>query len=180
MRLFMIHSQWLSSISYSVINYNHLAVLLGPQHLSTLKPEVCALWSASAPGSHHQTLCFCKFTFLDFTYKWYHIVSILLSSILCDQFSSLQLLSHVRLSETPWTAAHQTSLSITNSRSSLKLTCIESVMPSNHLILLSPSSLAFNFSQHQGLFKWVSSWHQVAKVLEFLDSHFCLYNFSLV
>ena len=134
----MIHSQWLSSISYSVINYNHLAVLLGPQHLSTLKPEVCALWSASAPGSHHQTLCFCKFTFLDFTYKWYHIVSILLSSILCDQFSSLQLLSHVRLSETPWTAAHQTSLSITNSRSSLKLTCIESVMPSSHLILCHP------------------------------------------
>ena len=44
--------------------------------------------------------------------------------------SSVQLLSHVRLFATPWTAARQTSLFITNSRSLLKLTCIESVMPS--------------------------------------------------
>ena len=51
------------------------------------------------------------------------------------QFSSVQLLSRVQLFATPWTAAHQASLSITNSRSSLKLTSIESVMPSSHLIL---------------------------------------------
>ena len=50
-------------------------------------------------------------------------------------FSSIQLLSHVRLFEIPWTAACQTSLSITNSRGLLKLMAIESVMPSNHLIL---------------------------------------------
>ena len=43
----------------------------------------------------------------------------------------------------------------------------ESVMPSNHLILSSPSPPAFNFSQHQGLFQGVRSSHQVAKVLEF-------------
>ena len=49
--------------------------------------------------------------------------------------SSVQSLSHVRLFETPWTAACQASLSITNSRSSLRLTSIESVMPSSHLIL---------------------------------------------
>ena len=54
------------------------------------------------------------------------------------QFSSAQPLSHVRLSATPWTAARQASLSITNSRSSLRLTSIESVMPSNHLILCRP------------------------------------------
>ena len=54
------------------------------------------------------------------------------------QFSSVQSLSHVRLSATPWTAARQASLSITNSRSSLRLTSIESVMPSNHLILSRP------------------------------------------
>ena len=54
------------------------------------------------------------------------------------QFSSVQLLSHVWLFETPWTAARQASLSITNSWSSLKLTSIESVMPSNHLILGCP------------------------------------------
>ena len=54
--------------------------------------------------------------------------------------SSVQLksLSHVRLFVTPWTAAHQASLSITNSWSLLKLMSVESVMPSNHLILCCP------------------------------------------
>ena len=52
--------------------------------------------------------------------------------------SSVQLLSHVRLFSTPWTAACQTSLSITNSWSLLKLMFIESVMPSNHFILCCP------------------------------------------
>ena len=54
------------------------------------------------------------------------------------QFSSVQSLSHVLLFATPWTAALQASLSITNSRSSLRLMSIESVMPSNHLILYHP------------------------------------------
>ena len=54
------------------------------------------------------------------------------------QFRSVQLLSRVQLFATPWIAAHQASLSITNSRSSLKLTSIESVMPSSHLILCHP------------------------------------------
>ena len=52
--------------------------------------------------------------------------------------SSVQSLSRVRLLATPWTAARQASLSFTNSRSLLKLTYIESAMPSNHLILCSP------------------------------------------
>ena len=52
--------------------------------------------------------------------------------------SSVQSLSHVRLFVTSWIAAHQASLSITNSRSSLRLTSIESVMPSSHLILCHP------------------------------------------
>ena len=54
------------------------------------------------------------------------------------QFSSVQLLSHVRLFATPWTAALQASLSITNSRSPPKLMSIESVIPFNHLILRHP------------------------------------------
>ena len=54
------------------------------------------------------------------------------------QFSSVQLLSCVQLFATPWIAAHQASLSITNSRSLLKLMHIESVMPSSHLILCHP------------------------------------------
>ena len=53
-------------------------------------------------------------------------------------FSSVQLLSRVQLFVTPWTAARQASLSITNSRSLLKLMSIASVMPSNHLILCHP------------------------------------------
>jgi len=53
-------------------------------------------------------------------------------------FSSVQWLSRVRLFVTPWTATHQASLSITSSRSSPKLMPIESVMPSNHLILCCP------------------------------------------
>ena len=76
------------------------------------------------------------------------------------QFSSVQLLSHVRLFVTPWIAARQASLSITNSRSSLRLTSIESVMPSSHLILgrpllllppSFPASESFPMSQ---LFAW--------------------------
>ena len=51
---------------------------------------------------------------------------------------SVQSLSHVQLFVTPWTAAHQASLSITNSWSLLKVMSIESVMPSNHLILCDP------------------------------------------
>ena len=53
-------------------------------------------------------------------------------------FSSVQVLSHVRLFETTWTAAHQASLSITNSRSSPKPVSIVLVMPSSHLILCCP------------------------------------------
>ena len=53
-------------------------------------------------------------------------------------FSSVQSLSRVRLFATPWIAARQASLSITNSRSSLKLMSIELVMPSSHLILCRP------------------------------------------
>ena len=63
---------------------------------------------------------------------WYNIYT---------QFSSVQSLSHVRLIATPWITACQASLSITNSRSSLTLTSIESVMASSHLILCRPQLL---------------------------------------
>ena len=72
-------------------------------------------------------------------------------------FSSVQSLSRIRLFMTPWTAARQASLSIANSRSLLKLMSIESVIPSNQLILchplLLPSLIPLNLSQHQGIFK---------------------------
>ena len=58
------------------------------------------------------------------------------------QSSSVQLLSHIQLFETPWTAAYQASLSITNSQSLLKLISIESVMLSNHILLYCPLLLS--------------------------------------
>ena len=85
---------------------------------------------------------------------------------------TVQSLSHVQLFAAPWTAARQASLSITNSQSLSKLMFIESVMPSNPSHPLSPpSSPAFSLSQHQGLFKRVSSLHQVARILEFQLQH---------
>ena len=60
------------------------------------------------------------------------------SSLWITMWSSVQLLSRVRLFATPWTAARQASLSITNSQSLFKLTSIELVIPSNHLILCCP------------------------------------------
>ena len=81
------------------------------------------------------------------------------------QVSSVQLISCVWLFATPWTAARQASLSITSSWSLLKLMFIKSVMAIQPSCpLLSPSPSAFNLSQHQGLFQWVSPSHQVAKV----------------
>ena len=74
-------------------------------------------------------------------------------------FVVVQSLSCVWLFVTPWTAACQASLSFTIPWSLLKLMSIESVMPSPSL--LSPSSPAFNLSQHQGLFHWLTSLHQV-------------------
>ena len=85
--------------------------------------------------------------------------------------SSGQSLSCVWLFATPWTAARQASLSITNSWSLLKIIqqISDAIQPSHPL--LSPSPLAVNLSQHQGLFQWVRSSHQMAKVLEFHLQH---------
>ena len=68
-------------------------------------------------------------------------------------YNSVQSLSPVRPFVTPWTAACQASLSITNPRSLLKLMSIMSVVPSTSHPLLLPSPPAFNLSQHQGLFQ---------------------------
>ena len=115
------------------------------------------------------------------------------------QFSSVQSLSSVRLFVTPWTAAGQGSLSITNSQSSLKLMSIESVIPSNHLILCRPLlllpsifpsirvfsnesvrirwpqywSFSFNISpshEHSGLISFRMDWLDLLEVQETLKS----------
>ena len=93
----------------------------------------------------------------------------------CTQLhhGSVQSLSHVQLFVTPWTAARQASLSITNQLPELAQTHVhqvgDDIQPSHPLS--SPSPPAVNLSQHQGLFQWVSSSHQVAKVLEFQLQH---------
>ena len=82
------------------------------------------------------------------------------------QFSSVQSLSCVRFFATPWAAAHQASLSITKSRSLLKLMSIESVMPSNHLFLCRPLLLLPSifpsiriFSNESALhIRWLKYW----------------------
>ena len=87
----------------------------------------------------------------------------------CFQFNSVQLLSRVRLFATPLTAARQVSLSITNSWSLLKLTSIESVMPSNHLIIGHPLLLPPSIFPSIRVFSKESV--QVVKVLEFQLQH---------
>ena len=73
-------------------------------------------------------------------------------SSLCFQFSSVQSLSHVRLFVTLRTAAHQASLSITNSWSLVRLISIELVMSSNHLILCHPFLLLLSIFPSIGVF----------------------------
>ena len=81
-------------------------------------------------------------------------------------FSSVRSLGCVRLFESPWTTAHQPSLSISNARSLLKLMSIESVMPSNHLILCCPLLLLSSifpsirvFSNESSLYiRWPKYW----------------------
>ena len=85
--------------------------------------------------------------------------------------SSVQSLSHAQLFVTPWIAAHQASLSITNSRSSLRLRSIESVMPFSHLIFYHTLLLLPPIPSSISLFQWVNSSHEVAKVLEFQLYH---------
>ena len=87
------------------------------------------------------------------------------------QFSTVQSLSHVRLFATPWIAARQASLSITNSQSLLKLMSIELVMPSSHLILCRSLLLLPPISPSIRVFPMSHCLHEVAKVLEFQVQH---------
>ena len=92
-------------------------------------------------------------------------VSCIAGRFFTESVNSVQSLSHVLLFATPWTAARQASLELIQ-------TYVHRVGDTIQLshTLLSPSP-AFNLSQHQSLFQWVSSLHQVAKVLEFQLQH---------
>ena len=100
-----------------------------PDHLTcfwTELNEVLAQKSFLIPTSIHQNNL------------WYFYWIFKCMKLTFREISSVQSLSHVRLFVTPWIAARQASLSITNSRSSLRLTSIESVIPFSHLILCRP------------------------------------------
>ena len=96
----------------------------------------------------------------------FHVLAVLNNAAV--SISPVQSLSCVQLFATPWITACRASLSITNSQSSLRLTSIESVMPFSHLILCRPLLLLPPIPPSIGVFfQWVSSSHEVAKVLEF-------------
>ena len=103
---------------------SRLAVGREPQLLTKWK----APWSCLTEWSQRKQDGSCRFSWPNFL------------SFRASYISSIQLLSHFQLFATPWTATHQASLSITNSCSLLKLMSIKSVMPSNHLILVVPTS----------------------------------------
>ena len=86
-------------------------------------------------------------------------------------FSSVQLLSRVWLFATPWTATQQASLSITNDWNLLRLMSIASVIHPTISFSVTPFSFCLQSFPSEGFFKWVTSLHQVAKVLEFQLQH---------
>ena len=108
-------------------------------------------------------------------------VNCYLSSV---QFSSVQLLSRVWFFATPWIAARQASLSITKSWSSLRLTSIESVMPSSHLILCRPlfllppipPSIRVFSNESTLLMRWLKYWSFSFSIIPSKEhpGHFCL------
>ena len=136
----------------------------------------CIFWSC--PPSSHTPLTKAKVLPFSSPHASQACLAILVSFLRCPlqpnyfQFSSVQSLSRVQLFATLWTAAHQASLSITNSWSSLRLTSIESVMPSSHLILGRPLLLLPPIPPRIRVFsKRVNSLHEVAKVLELQLQH---------
>ena len=111
------HSKFPFSLTYGNVSF-HVTLSISPSAHLSLCPYVCSL---------------CLFPHCCLANKF--INTIFLDPI---YMHSVQLLSRVQLFATPWTTAHQASLSITNSQSLPKLTSIESVMPSNYLILCRP------------------------------------------
>ena len=118
-------------------------------------------------------LCYCHHSltlFLSFTSSVSFFGTLAYGTILC-QFSSVQSLSCVQLFVTPGTAAHQASLSITNFWSLLKLMSIESVMPSNHLILCCSLLLLLQSFPESGSFPVSQLFTWGGKVSEFQLQH---------
>ena len=131
------------------------------------------LWMAIIKKTRNSIIYVHTHTYIHYVYMFIYIMcAYIYIHIYIHTLSSVKSLSHVRILATPWIAARQTSLFITNSQSLLKLIPFDSEMPSSHLIHSHPLLLLPpNPSQHQGLFQWVNSSHEVAKRLEFQLQH---------
>ena len=131
-------SLWSQALSLQSLQWSQWTgrwVLLCPFYYESQRMEVTFLgWSAIKlqDWDSSLTILTAKLTIIHYL--------LMPNWLLPSLFSSVQSLSRVRLFVTPWITAHQTSLSITNSQSLLKLISIESVMPSSHLILCHPLS----------------------------------------
>ena len=138
----------------------------------------CFHWNQCI-SSHHWSLPPWNSMFFILLIKFYfecsrggkHLKTIFLESYLMERVSPVQSLSRVWLFLTPWTAACQASLSITNSQfTQTQIHWVgDAIQPSHPLSSLSPP--AFNLFKYQGLFQWVNSSHEVAKGLEFQLQH---------
>ena len=135
-------------------------------HLAFFAILFSSKWQLSDPLKHQllRTLARNQLGRGPHLFLWLHLKSYIVV---------VQLFSPVWFFVTPWTGACQAFLSFTISWSLLKLMSIKLMMSSRHLILclLLQSLPAFNLSQQQGLFQWVGSSHQVAKVLQFQLQH---------
>ena len=165
-----------SHFSFQIIPFKDPTEMISPspqewdEEKSRWKRKKSQLWSFSF---HFSTYCdlhnfhyFAMFSLFSQLSVHKHLPTLL----------SVQSLSRVRLFVTPWITASQASLSIANSQGSPKLMCIESVMPSSHLIVCSPSPPASNPSKHQilpndQLFAWGGQNVEVSALALFLPKN---------
>ena len=118
---------------------NHTTLHIIEQLVNIYKYVINSMWKEERSADKKNIRSWCLTKVVEEMAGWLNW-TILTSYCLpvFSQFSSVQSLSRIRLFATPWISARQASLSITNSRSSPRLTSIKSVIPSNHLILCCP------------------------------------------
>ena len=131
-----------------------------PWYSNTFWLDVKYLWNLTITWSP----CTLSIATLNTKYICVHCCCENLFTVVVESLSPIQLFA------TPWTAAHQASLSLTISQSLLKFMSIVLMVTFNHT-LLSPSPPALNLSHHHGLFQWIDFLHQVAKALELHLQH---------
>ena len=164
------HSAFLPSAEFSHLLLCAFFRVWGQMHLCTLRswrmicsvtgwPQTLPLWTTPPPAQQVVLGVTVGITREVWEESEVSHVSVVVSCSVVPSFA------------TPWAAVQQASLSFTISLSLLKLISFELMMPSNHFILSPCSPPALNVSQHQGLFRLVSSWHQVAKVWELQLQH---------